>query len=155
MLLAMMSAILYLAAPVVVCLIQSIIRIMTIGADVGEGIGNGVGDGVGDSVGNVGNRIGLPLGFRRFQLLWPSSWTALHLTVKELAPIVMACAVWGKRWQGRSIRCICDNAAVVSIINSGSSRDATVMHLMRCLFFFQAVFSLSIHAVHLPGKQYI
>ena len=26
------------------------------------------------------------------------------------------------------------------------------MHLMRCLFFFQAVFNLSLHAVHLPGK---
>ena len=90
-----------------------------------------------------------------FQLQWPSSWHALHITVKELAPIVIACAIWGKRWQGKSIRCICDNAAVVSIINSGSSRDATVMHLMRCLFFFQAVFSLSIHAVHLPGKQNI
>ena len=87
-----------------------------------------------------------------FQLQWPNSWSTLHITVKELAPIVIACAVWGRRWQGRSIHCVCDNAAVVSIITSGSSRDATVMHLMWCLFFFQAVFSLSLHSVHLPGK---
>ena len=78
-----------------------------------------------------------------FQLQWPNSWSTLHITVKELAPIVIACAVWGKRWQGKSIHCVCDNAAVVSIVTSGSSRDATVMHLMWCLFFFQAVFSLS------------
>ena len=87
-----------------------------------------------------------------FQLQWPSSWSTLHIMVKELAPIMIACAVWGKWWQGKSIRCICDDAAVVSIINSGSSRDATVMHLTWCLFFFQAVFSLLIHVIHLPGK---
>lgn len=88
-----------------------------------------------------------------FQLQWPSSWKGVHITVKELVPIVVACAVWGKQWQGKSIRCNCDNAAVVAIVNSGRSKDALVMHIMRCLFFFQAVFSLSIHAVHLAGKR--
>ena len=56
----MLSAILYLAAPVVVCLIKSMIRIMTIGDDVGEGIGDGVGDNVGDN--NVGDDIGDDVG---------------------------------------------------------------------------------------------
>jgi hypothetical protein len=73
--------------------------------------------------------------------------------VKELVPIVVACAVWGKQWPGKSIRCNCDIAAVVAIVNSGRSKDALVMHIMRCLFFFQAVFSLSIYAVHLAGKR--
>ena len=63
------------------------------------------------------------------------------------------CSV-GKTVEGYvAIQCRCDNAAVVAIINSGRSKDALVMHLMRCLFFFQAVFSLSLHAVHLPGKS--
>ena len=56
----MLSAILYLAAPVVVCLIKSMIRIMTIGVDVGEGIGDGVGDNVGDN--NVGDDVGDDVG---------------------------------------------------------------------------------------------
>ena len=56
----MLSAILYLAAPVVVCPIKSMIRIMTIGDDVGEGIGDGVGDNVGDN--NVGDDIGDDVG---------------------------------------------------------------------------------------------
>lgn len=90
-----------------------------------------------------------------FQLQWPSSWNTVHITIKELVPIVLACAIWGRQWQGKSVRCVCDNAAVVAIVNSGSSKDALVMHLMRCLFFFQAVFSLSIHAVHLAGKKNI
>lgn len=73
-------------------------------------------------------------------------------TAKELVPIIIAAAVWGRKWQGKAVLCRCDNTAVVAVINSGKSKDALVMHLMRCLFFFQAVFSLSLHAVHLPGK---
>ena len=88
-----------------------------------------------------------------FQLQWPETWCSIHITAKELVPIIIAAAVWGRKWQGKAVLCRCDNAAVVAVINSGKSKDALVMHLMRCLFFFQAVFSLSLHAVHLPGKN--
>ena len=30
-----------------------------------------------------------------FQIQWPDSWAPIHTTVKELLPIVVACAVWG------------------------------------------------------------
>lgn len=76
------------------------------------------------------------------QLKWPESWSSIHITSKELIPIIIATAVWGRKWQGNVVQCMCDNVAVVAL----------VMHLLRCLFFFQAVFSLSLHAVHLPGK---
>ena len=88
-----------------------------------------------------------------FQLPWPESWSSIHITPKELVPIIIVVAVWGKEWQGEAIQCRCDNAAVVAVINSGRSKDTFVMHLMCCLFFFQAVFSISLHAVHLPGKN--
>ena len=65
----------------------------------------------------------------------------------------MACAVWGKNWRGQTIKCICDNAAVVAIINSGRSKDKFAMHILRCLFFFTAHFNLSLFAQHLPGKE--
>lgn len=87
-----------------------------------------------------------------FQLLWPESRSSVHTTSKELVPITIAVAVWGRKLQGKAIQCKCDNAAVVLVINSGKSKDVLVIHLMRCLFFFQAVFSLSLHAVHLLGK---
>ena len=87
-----------------------------------------------------------------FQLQWPGSWADVHITVKELQPIVMGAAMWGAQWQGRSVKCRCDNAAVVAIIRSGSSREERVMHLMRCLFFFRAKFDLALWAEHLPGK---
>ena len=88
-----------------------------------------------------------------FQFRWPAEWEGVHITSKELLPIVAACAVWGSLWQGCTVRCLCDNAAVVAIIRSGSSRDPCVMHLMRCLFFFVAHYQLVLSPVHIPGKQ--
>ncbi len=58
-----------------------------------------------------------------FQLQWVWPISDHHITVKELVPIVLAAAVWGPRWKGKTVRARCDNAAVVSIINSGSSRS--------------------------------
>lgn len=88
-----------------------------------------------------------------FQFRWPAEWGGVHITGKELLPIVVACAVWGHQWQGYSVRCLCDNAAVVAIVKSGSSKDPTVMHLMRCLFFFVAHYQLVLLPAHIPGKE--
>ena len=87
-----------------------------------------------------------------FQFRWPEVWAGVHITVKELLPIVVACAVWGHGWKGKTIRCRCDNAAVVAILKSGSSKDGLAMHLMRCLFFFTAYHQLCLSPEHLPGR---
>ena len=88
-----------------------------------------------------------------FQFCWPAVWSDVHITVKELLPIVLACAVWGCQWQGRTVRCQCDNAAVVAIIKSETSKDPLAMHLVRCLFFFTAGHQLTLLPVHLPGRE--
>ena len=84
-----------------------------------------------------------------FQLQWRPGWEGVHITV---LPIVIGCAVWGDWWKGETVRCLCDNAAVVAIIKSGSSRDKRVMHLMRCLFFFTAIHQIVLAPSHIPGK---
>ena len=84
-----------------------------------------------------------------FQFRWPAEWENVHITAKELLPIVVACAVWGDRWQRCTIRCLCDNAAVVAIMRSGSSKDPLVMHLLPCLFFFMAYYQI---VSHIPGS---
>ena len=50
-----------------------------------------------------------------FQLELPSSWAGVHITIKELLPIVIGAAVWGRQWKGRSVLCLCDNAAIVAV----------------------------------------
>ncbi len=51
-----------------------------------------------------------------FQLKFPDSWSDIHITVKELLPIVMAVAVWGRLWKGAMVSCRCNNMAVVAIV---------------------------------------
>ena len=87
-----------------------------------------------------------------FQFEWSSSTAAYQITVKELLPIVMAMAIWGPQWHNKSILSRCDNEAVVCILNTGTSKDPTVMGLMRCLHFITAKFNILLSAVHLAGK---
>ena len=75
------------------------------------------------------------------------------ITVKELLPIIMGVVLWGRSWQGRTIRCRCDNMAVVAILKSGSSKDERVMHLMRNLFFFLTSYNVILLGEHIPGVE--
>ena len=86
-----------------------------------------------------------------FQLRWPESWSGVHITIKELAPVVISIATWGKKWKGKTVRCRCDNAAVVAIVNSGRSKMEAAMHLMRVLFFFTAKDDITVVCNHIPG----
>ena len=74
-----------------------------------------------------------------------------HISVKELLPIVISLAVWADSMQGKHIRCRCDNAAVVAMINKKSSKHLPAMHLLRCLFFICARSGITVSAEHLPG----
>ena len=88
-----------------------------------------------------------------FQLQWPASWKNVHITFKELVPVVMAVALWGGRWRGGTILCRSDNAAVVSIVNSGRSDKELAMHLVRTLSFYTAYYELVVVAEHVAGRQ--
>ena len=86
------------------------------------------------------------------QYPWSPLTKEYNITAKELLPIVLAAAVWGKKWENKSLLCRCDNEAVVHIINTGTSRDPIAMGLMRCLYFIAAKFKLIVSATHLAGK---
>ena len=58
---------------------------------------------------------------QRFQLCWPPSWGEVHITFKELVPVVTSIVQWGYLWKGSTILCRCDNVAVVSILNTGGA----------------------------------
>ena len=81
---------------------------------------------------------------RWFQLQWQGLGETANyeIMVKELLPIVVAVACWGKEWQGKAVVAWCDNMAVVAIVNSWSSRKAEAMHLRRCLAFLEAKWAI-------------
>ena len=75
------------------------------------------------------------------------------IVLKELLPIVLACAIWGKRWGGRMVTVHCDNMGAVALVNSGYSKIQQIMHLLRCLFFIRALYQMELWAVHVPGRD--
>ena len=73
--------------------------------------------------------------------------------MKEILPVVLACAVWGPQWRGRKVVAHVDNEGAVAVLNSGSSKEGQIMHLMRSLFFILAHYQISLRACHVPGAQ--
>ena len=90
-----------------------------------------------------------------FQIRWAGLGSAMErsITVKELIPIVMAAAVWGAGWMGKSVLARCDNAAVVVMVNSRTSKEQEAMHLLRCLAFLEARFSFHVVSAHIRGED--
>lgn len=71
-----------------------------------------------------------------FAGLWPDSWKGFHITVKEMFPIVLVCELWADKLQNQCIILHSDNIAVVAIINKQSSKEQTLMALVRRLVLF-------------------
>ena len=93
-------------------------------------------------------------GSHLFQLAWGDTVGQLdaNIATKELIPIVIAVAMWGRHWTGQVVCCRCDNMAVVSVLNHCTSRDGELIHLLRCLAFFEAKFSCRLVAAHIAGS---
>ena len=51
---------------------------------------------------------------RCFQRAWDGRSTHLSIMVKEVIPIVLACAIWGPVWGTHRVICHCDNQEVVA-----------------------------------------
>ena len=82
-----------------------------------------------------------------FQFPWPPEWKPIHIMAKELVPIVLRCAVWGSVISRKRVEFWCDNCSFVEAITKCSSKDNTVMHLLRCLWFFLQPFSISMSSM--------
>ena len=70
---------------------------------------------------------------------------------KELVPIILRCGVWGPYLVRQCILFQCDNYSLVVAINKGSSKHPLVMHLLRCLWLFVALYDIDIVAEHIAG----
>ena len=66
----------------------------------------------------------------------------------------MAAHVWGMHWQRLQVQFLCDNEAVVAVINSGLSKNPVTVHLLRRLVLVACLFHFSISACHVPGRHY-
>ena len=92
-------------------------------------------------------------GNRWFQVQWDDRSCDLSIACKELIPILLACAAWGHEWQGHRVTCHCDNQVVVAGLRSRSSKDKSVMHLLRCLVFIEAHFNCYLSPEYIGTSQ--
>ena len=86
---------------------------------------------------------------------WPSHF-AQHShssALSELYPIAVACHVWGSSWRRKRIAVLCDNVAVVEIINRGRSSSPDIMLFMRRITWLSVVNNFIITARHVPGHS--
>ena len=59
--------------------------------------------------------------------------------IKELLPIVIACAVWGLLWSNQQVQVLCDNMAVVDILKTKSSKATGVVEMP----VFMAIYNIT------------
>ena len=71
--------------------------------------------------------------------------------VKELVPIVLSCAVWGRQLAGSPVLIECDNSRVVAAVNKHYTREQKAMHLLQSLWFFATYFDIDVKCKHIAG----
>ena len=70
---------------------------------------------------------------------------------KEVFAIVAATLTWGQQWQGKGVKFMCNNQAIVLAWQGQRSRDSHIMKLMHTLFMFAAQHNFTIAMQHIPG----
>ena len=67
--------------------------------------------------------------------------------------MVLAAAIWGDHWSGKTVLFRVDNMAVVEAINASFCKDAHLMHLIRLLVFFASYYSFWFYAAYVAGRD--
>lgn len=93
------------------------------------------------------------MGQEWFASHWDFLHKDCHITVKELFPIVLAIEIWGSGMENNKILFMSDNMAVVQIINKQTSKDQTIMKLVRRLVLATLKHNIHFRAKHIPGKH--
>ena len=87
-----------------------------------------------------------------YALPLPFTYHQLNIAYLEMLNILVALKVWHREWAGARIQVKCDNQAVVSVLNSGRSRDSVMAEYARNIFMWVSTFNIDIKVVHVPGK---
>lgn len=82
---------------------------------------------------------------------FPSSLQKFNITFLELYPIVLAAHIWGPLWENHCILFHTDNLALVSILNSKTSKEENIMHLVRSLVFVSLKHNILFQSKHVRG----
>ena len=106
-----------------------------------------------DSSGDIG--FGVWFQSHWCQERWPAVWVhkglTKDITLLELFPIVVATVVFGDVMKNKKIRFHCDNMAVVSVLNTMTSKSVRVLALLRVLTMQCISHNCLFKGEHIPG----
>jgi hypothetical protein len=95
--------------------------------------------------------FGACYGKKWLQARYPESWRHHHITILELYPIFVLINIFGHLMKNSNILFHCDNEAVTAIINKQSSKDNSVMQIVRPLILLLVKFNIYLRSQHIPG----
>lgn len=78
-----------------------------------------------------------------------SEFTSIHHL--ECIAILVATRLWGSEWTGLRIRVYCDNEAIVTVLNSGKTKDPLLGRCLRNIWLCSSLHEFELTALHLPG----
>jgi hypothetical protein len=76
-----------------------------------------------------------------------------HITLRELFPIVLALEIWGEYLHNKCVTFYCNNKAVVYIINKQTSKDPSIMKLVRRFVVLILKYKFLFQTLHIEGVQ--
>lgn len=76
-----------------------------------------------------------------------------QIAVKELVRIVLAIEILGSSMRDKKVLFMSDNMAVLHIMNNQTSKDKSIVHLIRRLVLATLSYNIHFRAKHIPGKH--
>lgn len=90
-------------------------------------------------------------------LQWPETWKNKKIlkdvTFLELVPIVLAFFVWKEFLSREKVILYTDNQALVSVLNTKTSKSKKVMMFLRPLVLISMKLQIQFKAIHIEGKR--
>ena len=84
---------------------------------------------------------------------FPESWKSYDIQVRELFPIYLIVVLFANEFRDKHLTLRSDNSSVVSAINTMTSRNVTLMHLLRKLVLTMLNYNIVCRAVHIQGSK--
>jgi hypothetical protein len=88
-------------------------------------------------------------------LQWPAEWGSTDLlkdiTFLQIIPIALSIFLWHRLFYKKKIVYYIDNMAVVSILNSKTSKSTRVMVLLRFIVYWSLVGQFPFKAIHISS----
>ena len=78
---------------------------------------------------------------------------SMNIAWRELMAIVMCMAVFGHRMKSQCLKMYTDNQAILHCINTGSSKDDCIMSLIRALYWYTTLYSITYKAYYVASAD--